>query len=322
MHSIGHTCVICHAYWLPLATGFFQILAWTAFAEHWRSEVLVALLFGPIVPIGVMYCMLRGSGIGDPLKMERGAPISTRVSRYKVGEVLKYISLGGIKKPAETGHHCDVVVGPPVAGLEVLEVMYGGYLRLLFTRQLFAESKAGGLSTILGPFESVTHSSVLGRDEMFEKEAGDEEDVHPQGVSSEFITTRHDPPLAYNEATAMNILLAPRGLSGGGGGGGVGHLRVEVENSGSSSSGSVHSVAVSNADAMSRSFPYPDGSGFSKGGNAVPTELGSSAQLSRITPVPAMVLTTPSDTDNRTANGSAEAKSVVPKIRRAVVMAD
>ena len=209
MHVVGHAFSIGLAYWLPIAVGISQMVGWSAWTEGWGDEYVVASIAAPVVPMLAMYTMLKGSGYGDPLVSTKGNLRTKENCFYSVGDHLKYVTLGGTKKPAETSHHCEIVVGPPVAGLEVLEVMHGGYLRLLFPRQLFAEAIPGGQSVVLGPFQSVTHSSLIARDDHLELHPPPAPAPNAKGVTSEFIATRFEPPPSADATSAMQILMTP-----------------------------------------------------------------------------------------------------------------
>ncbi|KAJ9456048.1 hypothetical protein DIPPA_10869 [Diplonema papillatum] len=161
MNPTGHTCSVVHAYAFPGLISISQVLAWTGFMDEWNEGLIVLLLFAPFAPILSLYCMLKGSSAG---KSAHAVATWETYTQYGVGDRLKYVTVGSNKKPFETGHHVDVVAGPPVAGLEVLEVLPAGYCRLLYPKQLFIEAIPGGASVHVGPFESITHMSCLAYD--------------------------------------------------------------------------------------------------------------------------------------------------------------
>ena len=213
MRKVGHASMIFLLYSLPLLVGMTQVLSWAAYYKGWENAVVMLLVGIPYIPVIVFYCFINGASNAS----EYGTGDAITETLFKKKDVLKYLTYGGIKKPHQTDHHCDLIVGPPVGGLEVLEVFSSGSVRLLYPRQLFQENIAGGRSVIAGPFESVAHVSVLTKDDHVYtaintpsklKKSKHEDPSTPKGITSQTISVRYS-----NNDYCKSVEVTPRSLT-------------------------------------------------------------------------------------------------------------
>eukprot|EP01059_Diplonema_ambulator_P009375 TRINITY_DN19222_c0_g1_i2.p1 TRINITY_DN19222_c0_g1~~TRINITY_DN19222_c0_g1_i2.p1 ORF type:complete len:248 (+),score=30.18 TRINITY_DN19222_c0_g1_i2:84-827(+) len=191
MSDVGHAISVGIVYVVPMMVGMTQVIGWVGYWDKWGDGPMLALLAVPVCILTMLYCLLKGSSVADPGIGHMAHSLEARDLVFQPGDTVKYITVGGTKKPHETSHHCDLVAGPPVSGLRVLETLPNGYLRLLYPRQIYAEAIAGGGSAIVGPFESISHVSYLAREDEDEEDEPPVFTPRPEGVKGVDIFTRY-----------------------------------------------------------------------------------------------------------------------------------
>eukprot|EP01063_Lacrimia_lanifica_P025294 TRINITY_DN33075_c0_g1_i1.p1 TRINITY_DN33075_c0_g1~~TRINITY_DN33075_c0_g1_i1.p1 ORF type:complete len:282 (+),score=62.72 TRINITY_DN33075_c0_g1_i1:85-930(+) len=175
MHGTGHFCVVVHAYLMPMVVGLTQVVAWVGYTEEWDHKWVVPALFFPSIPLCTMYCMING----QLHQLEHDQSAEREV--FRVGDVLKYLSFAGVEQGVKcisgeleddagvpprprSRRAMDVILAPPVGGIEVVQVMPGGKLLLNHPEQLYRSASPTHRCHIGGPFERVVHHSFMARD--------------------------------------------------------------------------------------------------------------------------------------------------------------